>query len=69
MVMRLLLEKGTDINAADNNGRTALHWAAENWHMAPLRLLLEKGAHVTAADWEGKTALYYVQKARNDKAL
>ena len=42
--MRLLLEAKANVDAKANDGRTALHWAAENGHEAVVKLLLEKGA-------------------------
>lgn len=42
--VRLLLEKGADIHAKDNKGRTALIYADEAGHLECVQLLLEKGA-------------------------
>src|SRR2546429_27864 len=56
-VVRLLLEKGADVNAKTNYGETALHWASENGHEAMARLLLQKGADVNAETNDGGTAL------------
>jgi ankyrin repeat protein len=56
-VVRLLLEKGADVEAKAKYGETALSWAAANGHEAVVRLLLEKGADVEAkAKYKG-TAL------------
>jgi ankyrin repeat protein len=41
--VRLLLEKGVDINAKDDWGWAALHGAASAGQEAVVRLLLEKG--------------------------
>ena len=40
--MKLLLEKGADLEARDSLGRTPLWWAAGNGHEAVVKLLLEK---------------------------
>jgi ankyrin repeat protein len=50
-----LIRRGTDVNAVDYCGRTALHWAAKNGCMASTHLLLEMGADVQAKDQLGKT--------------
>ncbi len=41
--MKLLLEKGADLETKDNSGQTLLLWAALNGHEAVVKLL-EKGA-------------------------
>ena len=43
-VVKLLLEKGAELEAKDEYGRTPLSWAAGNGHEAVVKLLLEKGA-------------------------
>ena len=49
-VVKLLLEKGADVESKSSNGRTPLSWAAENGHEAVVKLLLEKGADVESKD-------------------
>jgi hypothetical protein len=43
-VVKLLLEKGAELEAKDEDGRTPLLWAARNGHEAVVKLLREKGA-------------------------
>ena len=43
-VVKLLLEKGAELETKDNDGWTPLSWAAEKGHEAVVKLLLEKGA-------------------------
>ena len=66
-VVRLLLEKGADIDAKDGDGMTAFMEAADQEHETIVRLLLEKGADINAKDKDGKTALmkaaHYGQEA------
>ncbi len=52
-----LLKSGADPKAKDNNGDTALHWAAECGHAAVVKSLLEAGADLEASSHYGDTAL------------
>lgn len=53
--MRLLLDKGADVNARNHAGATALMWAADD--LEKTRLLLDRGANVNAKSDDGRTAL------------
>ncbi len=44
--MKLLIEKGADVNAG--NGWTPLHEAAAEGHLEVVKVLIEKGADVNA---------------------
>ena len=46
--VRALLEKGADVNAAQGDGMTALHWAARQGEVATAAMLLHAGANVRA---------------------
>jgi hypothetical protein len=54
-VMRLLIERGADVNAQNAFGSTALMWSASD--PAKVRLLLDHGAQVNTAARSGRTAL------------
>ena len=56
--VRGLLDAGAQVNKADKNRRTALHYAAQKDHLDVVRLLLERGADVNAADKNHRTALH-----------
>jgi uncharacterized protein len=56
-VMRLLLEKGSNVNMADQDGWTALMGATVQGRLEPVKLLLEHGADVNAKNHNGETAL------------
>jgi ankyrin repeat protein len=53
--MRLLLDRGADVNARSDGGSTALIWASHD--LEKTRLLLDRGADVNAASDNGRTAL------------
>ncbi|KAL6402688.1 hypothetical protein AUP68_14144 [Ilyonectria robusta] len=60
VVVKLLLEKGAEIEAKDSeHGRTPLSWAALNGHEASVKLLLEKGADVESKDEDGWMPLWW----------
>jgi len=48
---RFLLDHGVDAAAHDDQGQTALHWAAWTPQVDVVRLLLERGASVEAKDY------------------
>ncbi|KAK1764670.1 hypothetical protein QBC33DRAFT_546789 [Phialemonium atrogriseum] len=56
-IVKLLLEKGADIETKDEYGRTPLSLAARNGHEAMVKLLLEKGADTETKDKYGQTPL------------
>jgi ankyrin repeat protein len=43
--VKMLLDRGADINGADNNGDTAMHGAAYNHYPRVVKLLAERGAN------------------------
>ena len=66
----MLIEKGADVNAADDTGSTPLMYVASDAaggedkktiHAA--RLLIEHGADVNAVDKDGKTALAHAPRS------
>ena len=56
-IVRLLLDRGANINAINDYERTALMWAANTGHTDVVRLLLDRGANINAVDGDGDTAL------------
>ena len=79
--MRILIDKGADVDAKNAFGSTALMWSVAE--MAKVRMLVEKGADVNAASKAGRTAVmlaamknesaemvrYLVSKGANVKAV
>jgi ankyrin repeat protein len=55
--LRALLEQRVDVNAAQTDGMTALHWAAYHDDLAMAKLLLRAGANAKAANRYGVTPL------------
>jgi ankyrin repeat protein len=61
-----LLEKGANVNAKDETGKTVLHWVAparDNPEM--VKVLIAKGADVNAKDNAGDTALMIASSQSN----
>ena len=55
--VRALLEEGIDVNAAETDGATALHWAVRGERTSVVGLLIAAGADVTTATDYGVTPL------------
>ncbi|KAI5777396.1 ankyrin repeat-containing domain protein [Geopyxis carbonaria] len=56
-IMRILIDRGANVNATNDHGETALMLAAEKGSPRMVTLLLDRGADVNAKDSEGQTAL------------
>ena len=55
--VRIALDAGADVNAANAAGRTAMHGAAALGSTALIELLAERGARIDAQDNDGRTPL------------
>ncbi len=56
--VRSLLDSGSDVNAAQRNGSTALHWAIYRDDTETVDLLIDRGADVTVKTREGISPLF-----------
>jgi ankyrin repeat protein len=56
--LRTLLERGADVNAAEPDGATALHWASYRDDLESADLLIKAGAKVNAVNDLGATPLW-----------
>src|SRR4051794_654235 len=56
--VRALLQQHVDVNAAQPDGTTALHWAARRNDLDAAQLLIRSGARIAAATRYGVTPLY-----------
>jgi ankyrin repeat protein len=61
-IVRLLLERGVDVNGHLRWGSTPLHHAVTFGNLEVARVLLEYGANVQAENEEGKTPLQIVSR-------
>lgn len=51
VVVKLLLEKGTELESKNGSSQTPLSGAAWGGHKAVVKLLLEKGAKLEPVEW------------------
>ncbi|HSA58006.1 MAG TPA: ankyrin repeat domain-containing protein, partial [Gemmatimonadaceae bacterium] len=62
--VRQLLKQGADVNAAQNDGMTALHWVAQHGDAAAAKMLIYAGARLEAATRNGNyTPLHLATRA------
>jgi ankyrin repeat protein len=62
--VKALLKSGADVNAAQGDGMTALHWAAANGDASIVQMLLAAGANIRATTrLGGITALHMASEA------
>jgi ankyrin repeat protein len=66
--IRFFLERGADVDAANNNHSTLLHRASYNGKVKVAQLLLERGANIDSRNKEGRTPLHQVLVGLGDDA-
>ena len=67
--MRILIERGLDVNTSRELGKTLLMSAAENGNIEMLRCLLANHAQINARDSNGATALHYGARGMQPEAV
>jgi ankyrin repeat protein len=67
--VRLLLDRGTDVEAKDRFGQTLLHYAARQCNAEALRMLIDRGVDVNSLSANKRSALFYaIDDAANSAA-
>ncbi len=67
--VRALLKEKADVNVAQGDGMTALHWAAKNDDLEMAKLLLAAGANAKATTRLGEITPLFLAAAAGDAAL
>ena len=57
-ITEILIQKGADVNAANNEGNQPLHLASETGHLTTVLCLLDHGADLGSNGWGGGSALH-----------
>lgn len=68
-VVKLLIEKGANINQSDNGGGTALIYATWKGNKDVVAYLLEKGADCNAKTRDGRSPLSVAEKYKQPEVL
>ncbi|MGL5941575.1 MAG: ankyrin repeat domain-containing protein [Waterburya sp.] len=66
-MVELMIAKGAEVNARDNNGITPLFWAANNHQHEIIELLLAKDADVNTKDNFGSTPLTWAMSHQEEE--
>ena len=64
-IVKLLLDKGVDVDASNSSGATALHLAAKYGRLAIVKALLDKNADVNVKAKGGETPLHEAINAKD----
>src|SRR5215475_9311245 len=68
-LVRSLLKEKADVNAAQGDGMTALHWAAQKDDVETAKLLLAAGANAKAVTRIGEITPLFMACTNGDAAL
>ena len=64
VIVRLLLQRGLDVHAKNNNHNTPLHTAAFNGMLEIARVLIDHGANSNVKNKHGRTPLHQVARGK-----
>lgn len=67
--MKLLLDKGLDVNARDDRGYTAIFIALGHGNVEMADFLLSRGARLELADNEGNGLAKYIQRTGPENSI
>ena len=68
-VVKLLINRGSDLNAEDKDGDTPLHDAARYGNRRALKILLERGADINKQTCRGSTPLHLAASLGHKKVV
>lgn len=63
--MKLLIEKGAEIEKLSTVGKSPLHRACEYGHAEAVKVLLSHGTDSTRKDNQGRSPLHYAAMSKN----
>jgi hypothetical protein len=68
-MIKILISKGSEINARDDEGWTALMQASFSGQLENVSLLLESGADINSLSNKGETALAIAQRESHSEVV
>merc|ERR1712156_1121966 len=69
LIEKMIESNKSLINTADEEKRTALHWAVDREHIEMMKLLLQSGADPNCVDIDGCTVLHYAATAESETMI